>query len=179
MESFIAQELALNQRHEMIIARRELLLSGTDGYTTFEKDTVLAKEHAREKIARNQQLMEELVSKRSILKNNNLPTDLTMGFNTLRNNYWGMIKNVHPLWESEYAEFRSHRGYPGPQVSPSARSARFQKSPKYSSYSPQRSYRARTPSPGRRSQIAGPSNMPGTSALRQSKSLTQDIRKSY
>ena len=178
MDGFHAHELALNQRHEIIIARREHLLGGIDGFKSHKEKNNAAKTRAQENIERNKQWRWDLKTKQQQLSDQaNMSTECTNSFYSLKDNYWSMVKQVYPIWQREYTDFinnqTSHLYHQNSKTQATKNKPLL--SPKFSNFSPRKSYRTRTPSPIRMSERFI-ENSPATSTKRGRAAF---IRKSY
>lgn len=97
-ESALTKEIALNHRHEEILAKRELLLQSRESLINSKTDQVQVTvgdwHKAKE---RNEQLIRELEEiYHGLQRAAHTPDDAT--FVGMRDSYWKMVEEEHPRW---------------------------------------------------------------------------------
>jgi len=103
-DEWLQKELALSQRHEELVLCRETILRGTERFYDEQKNKsssfISDIKKARQ---RNKALLQDVTGCLEELRQQRTHVG-TPKFNTLKNNYWSMVKNVFPVWMDEAGE---------------------------------------------------------------------------
>lgn len=124
VEKWLQKELELNRKHEEILMRREAMLRGTETYydSQEQRSSSFIADFSKAK-SRNEEFLQGLDDLSQCLKED-LMTARSPKFNTVRNNYWTMVRNMFPEWHNEYQEYVQRHGPSLPDVPAGRQSGR-------------------------------------------------------